>query len=83
MLIVSLLFDPHGAPPAPAIEAPAEAEGMLEVGEEVGFEGLALDHFPFSAGIPPAEEAGMIGKISTEIDHDFQDSKSQIDCVVM
>ena len=62
---------PIAAPPAPAIEAPAEAERMPEVGEEVGFEGVALDHLPFSAGIPPAEEAGMIGKISTEIDHDF------------
>ena len=65
---------PIAAPPAPAIEAPAEAERMPEVGEEVGFEGVALDHLPFSAGIPPAEEAGMIGKISTEIDHDFQES---------
>ena len=65
---------PVAAPPAPAIEAPAEAERMLEVGEEVGFEGLALDHLPFSAGIPPAEEAGMIGKISTEIDHVCQES---------
>ena len=35
---------------------------------------VALDHLPFSAGIPPTEEAGLIGKINTEIDHDFQES---------
>ena len=47
---------------------------MPEVGEEVLKVHVALDHLPFSTGIPPTEEAGMIGKINTEIDHDFQES---------
>ena len=44
---------------------------MPEVGEEVLKVHVALDHLPFSTGLPPTEEAGMIGKINTEIDHDF------------
>ena len=65
---------PTIAPPTPVVKTTVDEEVVPEASEEVDYSGVAPEDLPFSAGVPRGEEAALIGRITTDIDHKFQEA---------